>query len=219
MISYIKKYLFTNYSKNNIKKHISDYPKSLSKQENIKQRIDMLDMEHIKPLTDFVRDLRNIENAEIPYFDPLDGGIKAKYLFLLEKPGKMALESEGGSGFVSRNNNDETAKNIYNFLEEAKIARKDTIIWNSIAPWNGKTRITAEEVSINTDYLIKLLQILPKISTIILVGKKAQKFEKIILEKYSKKLKIIKSYHPSPKNKALAPKKFQSILEQWKKIK
>ena len=40
----------------------------------------------------------------IPHFDPLDGGSNAQVLFLMEAPGPKA----SASGFVSRNNPDET---------------------------------------------------------------------------------------------------------------
>lgn len=66
---------------------------------------------HIAPLTLFVETLRTQLGpiAGIPYFDPSDGGITAKLLYLLEAPGAKALFS----GFISRNNPDETAKNFF----------------------------------------------------------------------------------------------------------
>ena len=67
---------------------------------------------------------------EIPYFDPLDGGIAAKCFFLLEAPGPKAVVS----GFISRNNPDETAKNFFNLNQDADLPRKSTVSWN-VVPW------------------------------------------------------------------------------------
>ena len=45
-------------------------------------------------------------------------------------------DPEGGSGFISRNNNDPTAEAIFQFMEQAGIDRKLTLIWNAIRGWN-----------------------------------------------------------------------------------
>ena len=70
------------------------------------------------------------EDHKIPQFDPLDGGIDAECLFLLEAPGPKAVNS----GFVSRNNPDETAKNFFELNVGAGLERSKTITWN-VVPW------------------------------------------------------------------------------------
>jgi hypothetical protein len=47
-------------------------------------------------------------------------------LFLFEKLGPMTAEA-GGSGFISRNNDDPTAEATFRFMEQAKIPRKLSI--------------------------------------------------------------------------------------------
>jgi len=86
-------------------------PKSLIVPAACKERAGMLSLPHMLPLRDFVESLRNEMGPEyeIPHFDPLDGGINAQVLFLLEAPGSKAV----ASGFVSRHNPDETAKNFF----------------------------------------------------------------------------------------------------------
>jgi hypothetical protein len=49
---------------------------------------------------------------------------------LLEAPGGRAV----GSGFVSRNNPDETAKNFFLLNQEAGLPRSRTVTWN-VVPW------------------------------------------------------------------------------------
>jgi hypothetical protein len=87
---------------------------------------------HVAPLTAFVEALRAEvgPRANISDFDPWDGGVEAEILYLLEAPGPRAV----ASGFISRNNPDETAKNFFQLNAEAKIPRKRTITWN-VVPW------------------------------------------------------------------------------------
>jgi hypothetical protein len=59
----------------------------------------------------------------IPYFDPWDGGTAAEALYLLEAPGAKAVLS----GFISRNNPDETVKNFFQLNQQAGIPRKRTV--------------------------------------------------------------------------------------------
>ena len=103
-------------------------PKSLGDPRVTQARLGSLEQPHVLQLTSFVRQLREEMGAEysIPYFDPADGGIAAEILSLLEAPGPRAV----ASGFVSRDNPDETAKNIFLLNAEAGIDRKRTICWN-----------------------------------------------------------------------------------------
>ena len=109
-----------------------DHPKSLKDPRERAERISELRAPHIAPLADFVAQLRQEVGAEaaIPDFDPWDGGIDAEILFLLEAPGANAVKS----GFISRNNNDQSAKNFHEISAEAGIPRTRTITWN-IVPW------------------------------------------------------------------------------------
>jgi hypothetical protein len=68
----------------------------------------MLYEPHIEPLTLYAARLRE-SGFDVPESDPLDGGVNAQVLFQFEKPGPMTA-SEGGSGFVSRNNDDPSAE-------------------------------------------------------------------------------------------------------------
>lgn len=80
----------------------------------------MLGLSHIAPLTEYVAKLRLRGLGEVPDFDPLDGGIEARILFLLEKPGPMTAEGGKriGSGFISRNNDDSTAAATIGFMRK-----------------------------------------------------------------------------------------------------
>ena len=109
-----------------------DRPKLLADAAARLSRSEQLGQPHVAPLTAFVAELRAERgiSANIPDFDPWDGGTEAELLFLLEAPGARAV----ASGFVSRNNPDETAKNFFELNREAGIPRRRTVIWN-VVPW------------------------------------------------------------------------------------
>jgi uracil-DNA glycosylase len=174
-----------------------DVAKSLGNPTNRDARETELRATHIEPLTSFVDRLRGEMGSgyEIPYFDPWDGGINAEVLFLLEAPGPQAK----GSGFISRNNPDETAKNFFEFSR--LISRHRTIIWN-IVPWyiGGPTKIRAansQDIDEGIKSLDSLLNLLPKLKAIVLLGKKAQRAETRI-SKLRPNIRIFRSLHPSP---------------------
>ena len=68
----------------------------------------LLNDPHIAPLTAYAVGLWH-PGVEVPDFDPFDGGVDARALFLLEKPGPLTAASRPdvrrtGSGFISRDN-------------------------------------------------------------------------------------------------------------------
>lgn len=115
------------------------------------QRKAMRHLPHMVKLTNFAADLREHGLGTVPDFDPLDGGVDAQVLFLLEKPGPMTSEARGGSGFISRNNDDPTAEVICQFMARAGVPRKAAVIWNVIPCWNGTRKVTARELRVAGD--------------------------------------------------------------------
>lgn len=161
----------------------------------------MLNQRHVRPLTRFVEQIRREQpSREVPYFDPLDGGIDAHCLYVLEAPGRMT-NGENGSGFVSRNNNDETAKNFFEVNKSAGIPRRKTITWN-IVPWyignDGRRRKpNSSEISLGLEYLCRLIDKLPGLQVIVLMGKNAQRVEKQLRGKLPE-IRVVRCFHPSP---------------------
>lgn len=188
-------------------------PKSLKDPRQIALRVAALSKPHIKPLADFVKTLRQHGYGEVPNFDPEDGGVNAKALFLLEKPGKKAIKS----GFVSRDNNDETAANIFRFMKEAGIPRTKTCLWNAVPGRNGSGKPNAPELRQGGVALADLLRILDKVRVVVLVGNKACEAWRLVEDQRS--LPIIKSAHPSPTNRGFNPDLWAAIPTQWAKVK
>ena len=154
-------------------------PKQLGRPNEKESRLALLDEKHMLPLTNFVNAIREEkgESFSIPYFDPKDGGVNARILLLMEAPGPGAIKS----GFVSCDNPDETAKNLFELLQKADISRSQIILWN-IVPWyigndlKTKTR-TARIGDINKSfkYLEGLVNLLSNLDAVILLGKHAQR--------------------------------------------
>lgn len=177
----------------------TDKPKLLKDPAAKAERYGRLHLPHIAPLTKFVEDLRAEKGTDyqLPYFDPWDGGIEARVLFLLEAPGAKAVFS----GFISRNNPDETAKNFYQLNSEARIPREETVTWN-VVPWYIGTGVKirpakADDIAAGMRGLQRLLDLLPNLQVIVLVGQKAQRAEEQI-QMLRANVKIFRSPHPSP---------------------
>jgi len=176
-----------------------DLPKSLGNPRHQAERMEQLHEPHIRDLTAFVEQIRierHCGNA-VPYFDPADGGIEAKCLFVLEAPGPNAVKS----GFISRNNPDETAKNWLELNRQAEVDRKQTITFN-IVPWyigsNGKIRpASTKDVELGWPYLLRLIDMLPRLCVVVLVGAKAQQIAPR-LHSTRPTVRLMKCPHPSP---------------------
>jgi hypothetical protein len=193
-----------------------DQPRSM-RDANVRQRREaMLHLPHIAPLTAYAARLRQRGTGEVPEFDPLDGGVGARVLFLLEKPGPMAAESSKrtGSGFVSRNNDDATAAATFKFMEQAGIPRKLTVIWNLVPWWNGKVKVSSQELRQGSACVEELVKLLPALSAVVMVGKSAARAKQYL---ETTGLALIESYHPGPLVKARYPEKWKTIPFQWAK--
>jgi uracil-DNA glycosylase len=193
---------------------MTDLPKLLADPQVRAARWAKLHESHMESLTVFVEALRSQvrKGALIPDFDPWDGGIHAEIIYLLEAPGRQAV----ATGFVSRNNPDETAKNFFELNAEANIPRKRTVTWN-VVPWyiGNKGAIRAAKRGDSEEgvhFLPKLLSLLPKLRAIVFVGRKAEYARAIIAEQLPN-VKMFYCPHPSPRCLNTNPVNRQRILE------
>lgn len=191
-------------------------PRSLKSRAAIAARRAMRDLPHIAPLRDYAATLRAENPGTVPEFDPMDGDTEARPLFLMEKPGPMtddlAATGKTGSGFISRDNDDPTAEAIFTFMRQAGIARQDTVLWNVVPWWNGTRTITPAELNAGLQQLDALIDLLPKLTTIIAVGRRAAR-AKTAVEKHG--LAFYASAHPSPINRAARPEVWNAIPGIW----
>lgn len=180
---------------------MEDKPKSLKSESERLERGRMLLEEHILPLTRFVERIRRERPDKIiPYFDPLDGGVNAECLCVFEAPGKMTRVG-GGSGFISRNNHDNSASNFFKMSEEVGIPRYRTVSWN-IVPWyvgtyDKRGEPTPEDMLAGFDYLCCVIDMLPRLRAIALFGAKARSIENRVTASYPH-LNVFVANMPSP---------------------
>lgn len=190
-------------------------PRSFKHPEAIARRRLMLTDPHISPLTAYVESLRvKHPTWEFQDFDPADSGVEADMLFLLEKPGPMTSSTgkRKGSGFISRNNDDPTAEALFQFMVEANIDRKRTVLWNVVPGWNGTTKVSPAECRDGLHELKNLVALLPRLKTVVLVGRKAGKAEAFMK---SLGLHVFTSAHPSPKVRSINRAMWDRIRLQW----
>lgn len=191
-----------------------DKPQSLRHADIRERRRNMLSAPHMAPLAAFTGELRTRLPGDVPDFDPLDGGIYASVLFLFEKPGPMTdatRQGNAGSGFISRNNDDLTAKATHAFMIEAGIPRFETILWNLVPWWDGHISFTGADRTTALRELSRFLALLPWLHTVVLVGRTAQKARTQFGD-----LRVIESPHPSPKVRATNRAQWNSITEIWR---
>ncbi len=82
-----------------------------------------------------VEERRRARQPEIvvPHFDPAETGVRSQVLLLLEAPGPKTVPEWGGSGFISVDNDDPTAQNLWRTRDEVGFYR-GVLVWN-IVPW------------------------------------------------------------------------------------
>lgn len=189
-----------------------DAPKSLRDPAVLDARRAMADAPHVRPLRAFARTIAAERSAEVPDPDPLDGGVEARLLLLLETPGP----SIGRTGFVSRDNATGTAANLFRFLAEAGIARRDTLIWNAV-PWvihapgalNRAPR--RSEATAAAPYFAPLLALLPRLAVVVPAGRFAHEAA-APLAALRPDLPVVPIPHPSPTYVCTSPSVRERIL-------
>lgn len=189
-----------------------DAPKSLADPAALAARRARLDDPRLRPLRDLASRIARANDATVPDPDPLDGGAEARLLLLLETPGPAITRT----GLVSRDNPTGTAANLFRFLREAGIARRDTLIWNAI-PWviheeGALNRVPRRsELNAASPWLGPLLDCLPCLAVAVLAGRFAGE-ARGALEGLRPALPVIAVPHPSPTYVCTSPTVRERIL-------
>lgn len=167
---------------------------------------------HVAPINRFVDDIREEILAEatpaggpppqvfVPHTDPDSGGIAARVLFVLESPaGPAAL----GSGMLSADNNDGTAKNMWLGYEASGMPRTHGLHWNAV-PWyvgDGKKNaaVTDQQVERGRRYLLRLLDLAPAVRVVVALGRPAQRsIAGAAMQLEARGIAVLDAPHPSP---------------------
>lgn len=126
----------------------------------------------------------------------------------MEKPGPKTDPRNGGSGFISRDNDDPTAAAVFTFMWNARVDRKDVVIWNVVPWWDETITIRAAEWTHGLRHLAMLMEALPRLQAVVLVGKKAGRAAPLL---QSRGLPVWHSAHPSARVRAAYPAQHDAI--------
>jgi uracil-DNA glycosylase len=173
-------------------------PKSLADPDALAARRALAAAPHVAPIRALARRIAAERDAPVPDPDPLDGGVDARMLLLLETPGPLVLRT----GFVTRDSVNGTAANLFRFLSEAGIERADTLIWNAV-PWvihapgalNRSPR--RAEARAAEPYLAPFLDLLPHLAVAVLAGRFAAGCAPALAVRRPG-LPVVEIPHPSP---------------------
>jgi uracil-DNA glycosylase len=183
-------------------------PRANRDPRELERKVALLHEPHVAPLTAFVERLRALRGGEaVPWFDPTEAGVEARILFLLEAPGGRAALADG-SGFISPDNDDRTAKTMWTLLREVGLdTRREVVTWN-VVPWyvgddNRIRGVTVGDLDEARPALRELLSLLPNLRVVLLLGAKAARgWERAQIEgDYA----ILRAPHPSPRGTASRP--------------
>ncbi|MWV50785.1 uracil-DNA glycosylase [Rathayibacter sp. VKM Ac-2803] len=168
----------------------------------------------VQPLVDWSRELvdrrsalspergENDVRTVVPHFDPAEAGIEARVLILMEAPGPMTNSSNRrpGSGFISADNDDQTAANCWNLRDEVGLT-DHTLHWN-IVPWYlgvASRKPTSRELEDGATELRGLLRLLTEVRVVVAAGLYAQKgWKRLPHGAVSSDMRVIDTWHPSP---------------------
>jgi uracil-DNA glycosylase len=146
---------------------------------------------HVRPLTELILSWR-ARGLDVPNIDPDDGGVLARALFLLESPGPRAV----GTGFISRDNPDPSARNMTAALAGAGFDRVDTVLWN-VVPYCISTReqnrnASSADIRAAAPFTQAFIDLLPKLKVIVFCGRRAQRAEQYL----SISVPTLRTFHP-----------------------
>ncbi|GAB4066301.1 hypothetical protein GCM10028777_18530 [Angustibacter speluncae] len=167
--------------------------------------------EHVRPVNDFVDVIRDEIAVErgvapatvnVPYIDPDSGGVAARVLLVLESPaGPAAL----GSGMLSADNDDETAKNVWHAYRASGLSRTAGLHWNAV-PWYVGTEkrnapVTTADVTRGREFLVRLLDLATEVRVVIALGKRAQAgLGPLSSTLEDRRIHLLHCIHPGPQN-------------------
>lgn len=165
------------------------------------ERLAAVTAPHVAALNRWVSGQRQA-GAELPWFDPADGGVRAGLLVLLQSPAR----SSPSPRFVSRDNPGPAQQNLGRFLAEAGISRQDSVLWNTV-PWVShglQKRPSAADIRRGCALLEDVLAYLPALRVVVLAGAVAAQARGTVNHLYPG-VPVLTMPHPSPLSLCTSP--------------
>lgn len=151
----------------------------------------------------WVDEVRKRTGETVPYADPVAGSDGVRALMLFQDPSEAA---QSGSGFISRHNNDPTARNAYEAHELAGVDYSTTLHWNVVPWWASKNpsfpgRTAQNEAPRARPFLLEFLEMISPV-VVVVSGGSAQRAWKAAtdrgLPRISSDMEVLACPHPSP---------------------
>ncbi|WP_165839572.1 uracil-DNA glycosylase [Rhodococcus sp. Eu-32] len=115
----------------------------------------------------------DVDSPNLPYNDPMFGGVEAELLIVMKAPEADAAPDKTGTRFLCFDNADAGAANIFEAFRRNDIARSRCIAWNICPfPIQGNSP-TASELRQARPYTQKLIDLLPRLKVVLLLGRPA----------------------------------------------
>ncbi|MGJ7442582.1 hypothetical protein [Aquipuribacter sp. MA13-6] len=148
--------------------------------EVLQRKRDAVAAEHVKPFESARNDMLGAMSragvkepeAHLPRVDPASGGVHARLVVLTEAPSASALESAGGSGFASTDNDDPISERMWRLCGDAGLERYEVVHWNCIA-WDKSLKL---ERALVRAFLRRWLQVMEGPSRVVLLSTAAKGF-------------------------------------------
>jgi hypothetical protein len=138
------------------------------------QQLDGLRLPHIAPVNALVDELTDpAGRGWVPYLAPAYGGVAARVLCVLRDPGPKTNAAAGGSGFLSPENDDATARRFAALLDGASLPVSEILAWNAY-PWYINSKPRAAELDAGVEPLRRLIVLLPRLRVVLLHGGSAR---------------------------------------------
>lgn len=159
---------------------------------------------HVAPLTRLVEEVRAETGEKVPDVDPGCGGVGARVLLLRQDP---FCSAEDGCRLVSPYADDATAGNLLRASEAAGLVDADVLHWN-VVPWwvddpdhrppGRRTRSRPAEARRAEPYLRRLMALLPRLDTVVLLGRQAQQEWDAAVPAGTTAVRVLRCPAPSP---------------------
>ena len=154
---------------------------------------------HVAPVNRLVDALGGPDGTP-PYIAPMYRGVDARLLAVLRDPGPKAGGAKG-SGFLSVENDDQTAERQCKFFKEAGLDATDVLPWNA-HPWYINAKPNRTQLRAGVPPLRQLVDLMPRLQVVLLLGRDAQAAWALFMGEHGgtideRGIRALSTFHPS----------------------